>query len=341
MGHGRMICVMNTAHGRPSSDTLPFDMQHLRHPIQYHCPDDADDAARSAVQNDLAKEFTTAIRAIITSQELLNRKDDGTTHPETTEQAVALVKQYSRSDTFSLELTELLAEECKRIRATVDSIQSPPNLTNESLNQVFEVFVSATSKLMQMLALCARWGTAEAIRTALRSIQSLSLRTQPQGGFVYLIELRDLPASLCFYAVLAGALDRQYYILVKRICDTEIVQNQDRLELVTALSMQALVTSPNGWKFLKGYETRKLSHSEPLFLIMQPVLSALNINVESQRRFFDEIEAFITIEFAHRKLKKIESNHLLWFWTTFGDYLFRNHSRNADHFLNKSRKGAT
>ena len=44
--HSRIISVMNTAYGKPTADTLPFDLGYLRHPIQYNCPEDADDETR-------------------------------------------------------------------------------------------------------------------------------------------------------------------------------------------------------------------------------------------------------------------------------------------------------
>jgi len=37
----RVICVMNSAYGEPTSVTLPFDLAHLRRPIQYNLPPDA------------------------------------------------------------------------------------------------------------------------------------------------------------------------------------------------------------------------------------------------------------------------------------------------------------
>lgn len=57
LGHARIITVMNTAYGDPSTDQLPFDMRHLRHPIQYHCPEDATEDDRKQIQSTLANEF--------------------------------------------------------------------------------------------------------------------------------------------------------------------------------------------------------------------------------------------------------------------------------------------
>lgn len=72
LGHERIIAVMNTAFGAPSDATLPFDLRHQRHPITYHCPDDADDAARKAVREQLSKDLEQAVRLVITSDAYLN-----------------------------------------------------------------------------------------------------------------------------------------------------------------------------------------------------------------------------------------------------------------------------
>jgi hypothetical protein len=69
LGHGRMVPVMNIAHGAPSAETLPFDLLHLRHPIKYSCPEGADDAERGKARDDLAKNFEKAIRTILQSPE--------------------------------------------------------------------------------------------------------------------------------------------------------------------------------------------------------------------------------------------------------------------------------
>jgi len=69
LGHGRIVAVMNTAFGNPSDEQMPFDMRHLRHPIQYHCTVDADDETRARARNSLAKQLEGAIRAVIESDE--------------------------------------------------------------------------------------------------------------------------------------------------------------------------------------------------------------------------------------------------------------------------------
>ncbi len=331
-GHGRMVAVMNTAYGKPSSETLPFDMQHLRHPIQYDCADDADDATRSAAQASLAKALASAIRDILKGIST-EREVAENTHPETITEAMPLIKRYCRDNSLAMEWTELLDEEAKRVRANVEAVAVPTNLDNAYLSDSFDRLASASEKLMVMLGLCARWGTPESINIALRTIRSLGMRTELRGGFQYLNELRDVPASLCYNAMMVASVDRQDYVAVLRICDSLLVREGEELPFVTTLSMQSLISGGVGWKFLKGLEQRKLPHSEALFRSLQPTLDALNVDASARQQLVDQTESIITLEFSHKRLQKMKKVEHLWFWTTFGDYLFRSHGNGRTPLL--------
>jgi len=61
--HSAVIPVMNTAYG--VAEKLPFDMAHLRYPLQYHLPATATNAERGAVRKSLTKEFERILRLMI------------------------------------------------------------------------------------------------------------------------------------------------------------------------------------------------------------------------------------------------------------------------------------
>lgn len=67
--HARMMPVMNTHYGEPTGETMPFDMKHLRHPIRFKLPPDADAGQRRAVRDALSKELEAAIRTTMKSPE--------------------------------------------------------------------------------------------------------------------------------------------------------------------------------------------------------------------------------------------------------------------------------
>lgn len=63
LGHSRVICVMNTACGEPSRESLPFDLAHLRWPIGFHLAEDASPEAKVKEKKKLTKILGEAIRA--------------------------------------------------------------------------------------------------------------------------------------------------------------------------------------------------------------------------------------------------------------------------------------
>lgn len=69
LGYPRIICVMNVAYGAPTDETLPFNMKHLRWPIQFHLPDTADEMAKADALAGLVKELKGALNAIFQSKE--------------------------------------------------------------------------------------------------------------------------------------------------------------------------------------------------------------------------------------------------------------------------------
>ena len=69
LSYPRIVPVMNTAFGKPTANSMPFDMGHLRHPTLYQCPDNVDNSGRVQVIEDLAKELEREIRAVLESEE--------------------------------------------------------------------------------------------------------------------------------------------------------------------------------------------------------------------------------------------------------------------------------
>ena len=65
--HTRMLPVMNTAFGEPSSTNLPFDLRHLRHPLTYYLKEDATPDERGRVKEQLIKDLAGAIKLMIPS----------------------------------------------------------------------------------------------------------------------------------------------------------------------------------------------------------------------------------------------------------------------------------
>lgn len=65
LGHSRIISVMNTAYGEPTAEALPFNMRHLRWPIQYGLPASATAEECTKVKQELTKRLTEQLLAML------------------------------------------------------------------------------------------------------------------------------------------------------------------------------------------------------------------------------------------------------------------------------------
>lgn len=69
LSNNRIVPVMNTAHGKPDREAMPFNMRHLRFPITYDLSNTADDEMRKGELEKLAKDFEHHLRIIFDSAE--------------------------------------------------------------------------------------------------------------------------------------------------------------------------------------------------------------------------------------------------------------------------------
>jgi hypothetical protein len=69
LGYAQIIAVMNSTHGKPSRESMPFDLASFRYPITYDLPDGAAEDVRCVVRNQLAKEFERALKGVLESEE--------------------------------------------------------------------------------------------------------------------------------------------------------------------------------------------------------------------------------------------------------------------------------
>jgi hypothetical protein len=65
LGSQRTIAIMNEAHGKPTRNSMPFDMAHLRFPITYSLSDDAEPEDRKSELRKLTATLVTAIGDIL------------------------------------------------------------------------------------------------------------------------------------------------------------------------------------------------------------------------------------------------------------------------------------
>lgn len=71
LGHPCIVAVMNSAYGAPDNVSMPFDMRHLRHPITYKLPEDANQEVLTVEFNRLVQALVSALQTVLNDQEFI------------------------------------------------------------------------------------------------------------------------------------------------------------------------------------------------------------------------------------------------------------------------------
>jgi hypothetical protein len=243
-------------------------------------------------------------------------------HPQSVEMAIALARRYCRDDKFAMEWAEFLQGEVDKVRGYVTGPEYPTSqLTAETLTAVIIAFISKTEVLRRSSLICGRWGTAEANRSVVRAIQSLSFAAESQAGLIWNNKLREFGASLTFYWSMAGLVDGKRWALVYEITHAELEKNNEKFPIVFLLPPNAY--SDIDWKFIVGLENHHTPVSDFMFAHFK-VDAAKDISLTEKQAddLFDRIEFLISLEAAVVRPKLFEKIGI-WFWVPVGRYSWK------------------
>jgi len=242
-------------------------------------------------------------------------------HPQSLGVTLALAKKYARDDKFTLEWSELLRDELAKIRSFVTGPDWPTDHPNkENINALVAEIVGRTEALRRICLIGERWGTPGAQQAIERALAALNFREQPMGGFTWWIELRNLPASLCFQWALSGALYDDDYSAAARLMKIPVrTSSSDDPKVAAAKYPMNLLDSSLEWKILEGHEKHKLPHSAFLETLFEREASDIVLDQSEIIPLFDETEILIAMQYAH--LRSSEEHG--WFWTPLGQFIFR------------------
>jgi hypothetical protein len=140
------------------------------------------------------------------------------------------------------------------------------------------------------------------------------------GGFTWWIEMRNLPASLCFQWALSGALYNDDYAAAARLMKIPVrTSSSDEPKVAAAKYPMNLLDSSLEWKILNDCEKRKLPHSAFLESLFQREASDVVLDESEIIPLFDKTEILIAMQYAY--LRSSEEHG--WFWTPLGQFIFR------------------
>jgi len=308
LGDAHVIAVFNEAYGKP--EDLPFDLAHRRWPIRFHL--EASQVDRSEQKSRLVKSLKLAIASIIT---LEAQRDQS---PEPPIDATGLARRYCRDDSLSLEWTELLQSAVGTIRDFIDTDwpSTPPD--GPTFNALLEAIAAHSEDLRRMMLICGRWGTANAISEAVAAIRDLSYRGDVRSGYSLWTSMRELPAVICFYWLVAGSIARDDLTVTKGILTSTISNGRSRAPLVTALNF---ALDDINWKAMKGLERHYYPQSVYAGEMMKLDARFIALNEQRATQLYADTEHLISLEFAYQRLREAERTGI-WFWAPGGDFLW-------------------
>jgi len=119
LSHSRIIPLMNTAFGQPTTETMPFDMRHLRFPITYHLPEGVEPNTKKTEKEKFVNALVDAISLVIKNVQLIEDKSGPTIEPvQSTDTPATFLKNnevFARLSNFEGAPTELVVPAGEKI----------------------------------------------------------------------------------------------------------------------------------------------------------------------------------------------------------------------------------
>ena len=140
--------------------------------------------------------------------------------------ALTRLKKYLSSETYRINLSELVSNETERAyRGIMDSrfsLQTPHNLTGETIVKRLQLYEAELGVLLAMQICGAYWANQTQRGMFLKSFKRVADQSGPEGGKAIWLSLRRYPALLLLYGMGLGALANSNYRFLKECLDLSI-----------------------------------------------------------------------------------------------------------------------
>ncbi|MGO8449894.1 SIR2 family protein [Rhizobium gallicum] len=243
-------------------------------------------------------------------------------HPQTAAIAVAEAKKLSRDERLAPEWADLLACEVDRVSKFVRSEEYAKIIPGkETVNALVAETLSRTEILRRVILVASRWGNDQAFHSIKAAISSLTFADMHQGGYTYMISMRRLAGSLCFYWALCGSIAREDYGRVRELLTMKLRTADERqVPAVRVMPFNALDSVD--WKILAGLENNHTPASDFFAAVFDKEASDVVINPNDSSMLWDDTEFVITMQFAYDRLPLMEKSGI-WFWAPVGRSAWR------------------
>ncbi|MDV4182376.1 SIR2 family protein, partial [Rhizobium brockwellii] len=238
-------------------------------------------------------------------------------HPQSVAIAVAEARKISRDERLAPEWADLLAREVGSVSKFVGSEEFTKTVPNKgTMNALIEETLSRTEILRRVILVASRWGNDQAFHSIKSAISSLTFADMQRGGYTYLISMRQLAGSLCFYWGLCGSIAREDYGRVRELLTMKLRTAHERqVPAVRVMPFNTFETVD--WKILDGFENHHTPASDFFAAIFDKEASDVVINPDGRSMLWDDAEFMITMEFAYDRLQLVEKSASR-FWVPVG-----------------------
>ncbi|MDN7858330.1 SIR2 family protein [Burkholderia cepacia] len=269
-----------------------------------------------------ADEFFDSLEQRVRAIEALNRP-----HPLSTDIAVAMLKEYLPDPLHRIRLHDFLTAEFNRINDRLDQTgKHAPSFSPDAFAARFEELRAAVDPILPLAYAAGMWSDEQQTRPWVEFVCELALRQKGVAGDTLMVDLLALPAAFVMYAFCHGAIVGNRPSSMGRMVSKTLDTGNHKTALGDALNIGILVNnSTNSFKLLPRYANKKVSASEMMGDILEPLSKRELRTIDAFNQVFARLEFALAFGYAERELEEVGSQ----FWAPAGRLFYETRTRQA------------
>ena len=262
------------------------------------------------------------------------------TDPLSAQVAVARLKKYLSTDTYKINLSDLVSAETERAHRVIMGSRFPVQTSAEALSGAgivarMQAYEARLNVFLSMLVCGSYWATTEQQTVLLKGFKRIADQSGPESGMVVWLALRRYPALVLMYGMGLGALANSNYRFVKALFDNNIRTDSYKPEQLTATALHNLsVLGRDHQRLLPGREREHTPLSNHLFEILREPLREYLPDDSVYDKTFDWFEYLLCLAHCDQQVTRPElaqsksENPDFSIWAPMGRFCWKGEERN-------------
>jgi SIR2-like domain len=262
------------------------------------------------------------------------------TDPLSASVAIARLKKYLSADAYRISLSDLVSTETERAHSAITdsrfSLQSPHNLTGETILKRMQLYEAELGVLLAMQVCGAYWASQTQGDIFLKSFKRIADQSGPEAGKVIWLGLRRYPALVLLYGMGLGALANSNYRFLKKCLDLSLRVDSYKPDEPTATTLHNQnVLAMDAQKVLPGREREHTPLSNHLFEVLREPLREYLSDDAMYEATFDWLEflfclAHIDLQVTRSQLREDKAKDPdFHYWAPAGRFCWKRLERNV------------